>query len=166
MAKLNPQFWDGKIFPKFWWDGKIFSPFLWDHSPCQPQFLIFLFPFSFFHPNPFFLVKLHLLKCHHPIPKRWNSVGIPRKNTQIHHEEPSQGRVERGPTAHVRQVGLVVDSQEGKVLALEKENWDQGRREELQEKKKSHMEKVVFPGKWWENPMGNGGTWWMLKGFF
>lgn len=38
--------------------------------------------------------------------------------TQIDHQQASQCRVEGGPTPHVAQVGLVVHSQEGEVLAL------------------------------------------------
>ncbi len=38
--------------------------------------------------------------------------------TQIDHQQASQCRVEGGPTSHVAQIGLVVHSQEGEVLAL------------------------------------------------
>ena len=38
--------------------------------------------------------------------------------TQIHHQQASQCSVEGGPTSHVAQIGLVVHSQEGEVLAL------------------------------------------------
>lgn len=38
--------------------------------------------------------------------------------TQVHHQQAPQRRVEGGPAPHVAQVGLVVDAQEGEVLAL------------------------------------------------
>lgn len=38
--------------------------------------------------------------------------------TQIYHEKSSQGRVESGPTPHVTEVGLIVHTQERKVLTL------------------------------------------------
>lgn len=39
-------------------------------------------------------------------------------STEVHHEEAPKCRIESSPTSHITQVGLIVNTQEGKVLTL------------------------------------------------